>query len=189
MNENTTSNSVVKLSDGLKTIVLGGGCFWCIEGIFQLVKGIEKVVSGYSGGEVANPTYEAVCTGKTGHAEVVEITYNSKVISLTEILDIFFHLHDPTTLNRQGNDVGTQYRSAIYYLNNEDLPIIEKVLEVSQDDWKDKIVTEVSKLSIFYPAEKYHQNFFKNNPEQGYCQLVINPKIAKLRQKYFSKLI
>lgn len=172
----------------LSKIILGGGCFWCIEGVFQLVNGIEKVVSGYAGGQVVNPTYEAVCAGKTGHAEVVEISFDEKVIKLEEILDIFFHLHNPTTLNRQGADVGTQYRSVVYYTNKTQLPIIEEVLHASQADWPDHIVTEVSKLDVFYEAEAYHQNYFKNHPEQGYCQAVINPKIAKLRQKYFTKL-
>ncbi len=177
------------LETELRKIVLGGGCFWCIEGVFQLVKGVEKVVSGYTGGELVNPSYTAVCSGKTGHAEVVEISYNPKVITLDEILDIFFHLHDPTTLNRQGADVGTQYRSAVYYLDEQDAEIIERVLQSSQADWQDKIVTEVAKLDVFYPAESYHQNYFNNHPEQGYCQLVINPKITKLKQKYLTKVV
>jgi len=172
-----------------ETIILGGGCFWCMEGVFQLVKGVEKVVSGYAGGQVLNPTYQQVCSGETGHAEVVQITYNPNIIKLEEILDIFFHLHDPTTLNKQGADVGTQYRSVVYYEDENQLPVIEKVMEESQKDWYDRIVTQVEKLDIFYPAEDYHQNYFKNNPDQGYCQLVINPKIAKLKQKYLVKLV
>lgn len=172
-----------------ETIILGGGCFWCMEGVFQLVKGVEKVVSGYAGGQVANPTYQQVCSGETGHAEVVQITYNPNIIKLEEILDIFFHLHDPTTLNKQGADVGTQYRSVVYYEDENQLPVIEKVMEESQKDWYDRIVTQVEKLDKFYPAEDYHQNYFKNNPDQGYCQLVINPKIAKLKQKYLVKLV
>jgi methionine-S-sulfoxide reductase len=172
-----------------ETIILGGGCFWCMEGVFQLVKGVEKVVSGYAGGQVVNPTYQQVCSGETGHAEVVQITYNPNIIKLEEILDIFFHLHDPTTLNKQGNDVGSQYRSVVYYEDENQLPVIEKVMEESQKDWYDRIVTQVEKLDIFYPAEDYHQNYFKNNPDQGYCQLVINPKIAKLKQKYLVKLV
>lgn len=196
MNENTAiqsnSNATSKLPNGLenvlKKIVLGGGCFWCMEGVFQLINGVEKVLPGYAGGEVVNPSYEAVCTGKTGHAEVIEITYNPNIIGLSEILDIFFHLHDPTTLNRQGGDVGTQYRSAIFYSNQDETVITQQVLMAAQADWPNKIVTEVVKLDTFYPAENYHQNYFTNHPEQGYCQFVINPKIAKLKQKYFIKL-
>ena len=172
-----------------ETIILGGGFFWCMEGVFQLMKGVEKVVSGYAGGQVINPTYQQICTGNTGHAEVVQISYNPNIIKLEEILDIFFHLHDPTTLNKQGADVGTQYRSVVYYEDENQLPVIEKVMEESQKDWYDRIVTQVEKLDIFYPAEDYHQNYFKNNPDQGYCQLVINPKIAKLKQKYLVKLV
>ena len=173
----------------LSKIILGGGCFWCTEGVFQLVRGVEKVVSGYTGGATLNPTYMQVCSGQTGHAEVIEVSFNPEVISLTELLDIFFHLHNPTTLNKQGADAGTQYRSAVYYLDDAQLPIIQQALEAAQADFPDKIVTEVTKLNIFYPAENYHQNYFKNHPEQGYCQLVINPKISKLKQKYISKLI
>jgi len=171
-----------------ETIILGGGCFWCMEGVFQLVKGVEKVVSGYAGGEVSNPTYQQVCSGETGHAEVVKITYNPNIIKLEEILDIFFHLHDPTTLNKQGADVGTQYRSVVYYEDEGQVAVIENVMEESQKDWYDRIVTQVEKLDVFYPAEDYHQNYYRNNPDQGYCQLVINPKIAKLKQKYLVKL-
>ena len=172
----------------LSKIILGGGCFWCTEGVFQLVRGVEKVVSGYTGGATLNPTYMQVCSGQTGHAEVIEVSFNPEVISLTELLDIFFHLHNPTTLNKQGADAGTQYRSAVYYLDDAQLPIIRQALEAAQADFPDKIVTEVTKLNIFYPAENYHQNYFKNHPEQGYCQLVINPKISKLKQKYISKI-
>ena len=172
----------------LSKIILGGGCFWCTEGVFQLVRGVEKVVSGYAGGATLNPNYMQVCSGQTGHAEVIEVSFNPEVISLTELLDIFFHLHNPTTLNKQGADAGTQYRSAVYYLDDAQLPIIQQALEAAQADFPDKIVTEVTKLNIFYPAENYHQNYFKNHPEQGYCQLVINPKISKLKQKYISKI-
>ena len=172
----------------LSKIILGGGCFWCTEGVFQLVRGVEKVVSGYTGGATLNPTYMQVCSGQTGHAEVIEVSFNPEVICLTELLDIFFHLHNPTTLNKQGADAGTQYRSAVYYLDDAQLPIIQQALEAAQADFPDKIVTEVTKLNIFYPAENYHQNYFKNHPEQGYCQLVINPKISKLKQKYISKI-
>ena len=129
-----------------------------------------------------------VCSGQTGHAEVIEVSFNPEVISLTELLDIFFHLHNPTTLNKQGADAGTQYRSAVYYFDDAQLPIIQQAMEAAQASWPDKIVTEVAKLNIFYPAENYHQNYFKSHPEQGYCQLVINPKISKLKQKYISKI-
>jgi methionine-S-sulfoxide reductase len=171
-----------------KTIVLGGGCFWCIEAIFQRVRGIESVVSGYSGGDVANPSYEAVCTGRTNHAEVVQLTYNQEVISLAEVLDIFWHLHDPTTLNRQGPDHGTQYRSVIFYQTEEEKQTINEVLEKIRPDWTDRIVTQIEPLDVFYPAEDYHQDYFNKHPTQGYCNLVISPKLHKLREKYFEKL-
>ena len=171
-----------------KTIVIGGGCFWCIEAIFQRVRGIESVISGYAGGNVINPTYEAVCTGRTNHAEVVKLEYNPGIITLAEVLDIFWHLHDPTTLNRQGADHGTQYRSVIYYQAEEEKQIIDEVLEKVRPDWSDPIVTQIEPLDIFYPAEDYHQDYFNKHPTQGYCSLVISPKLHKLREKYFTKL-
>jgi len=171
-------------------IIFGGGCFWCIEAVFQNIKGVVSCVSGYTGGHINNPSYKEVCRGNTGHAEVVEVTFDDDVISLSEILDIFWHLHDPTTLNRQGADNGTQYRSVIYYTDQKDLEII---LESKQNlaksgDYSDPVITEIEALDKFYVAEEYHQNYFKNNPNQGYCQVVINPKMAKLRQKYLSKI-
>jgi methionine-S-sulfoxide reductase len=172
------------------SIILAGGCFWCLEAVFQQIKGVTKVVSGYSGGQIPNPTYEQVCTGKSGHAEVVEVTFDAGIISLLEILEIFWHLHDPTTLNRQGNDTGTQYRSAIYYKTQEEYDIIQESIKRLMDSqvYQDKIVTEISPLEVFYPAEEYHQNYFNTHPNQGYCQLVINPKVSKLRKLYFNKL-
>jgi peptide-methionine (S)-S-oxide reductase len=174
----------------LKNIVLAGGCFWCIEAVFQQIKGVEKIVSGYAGGEIVNPTYEQVCTGKSGHAEAVRVYFDPKIISLIEILEIFWHLHDPTTLNRQGADVGTQYRSAIFYESEDDYMAIQESLKklLESQVYQGKIVTEISPLEVFYPAEEYHQNYFKTHPTQGYCQLVINPKMAKLRKLYFAKL-
>jgi peptide-methionine (S)-S-oxide reductase len=169
---------------------LAGGCFWCLEAVYQQLKGVEKVVSGYAGGHVANPSYQAVCSGTTGHAEVVQITYNPDVVTYRDLLDVFFTIHDPTTLNRQGNDVGTQYRSAIYYHTPEQKAIAEqKIKDVTAEGvWHNPIVTEVEPLDVFYPAEDYHQNYYVDNPNQGYCRVVIAPKVAKFRQKYLAKL-
>jgi len=165
---------------------LGGGCFWCIEAFFSELKGVEKVESGYSGGTVANPTYEEVCTGRTGHAEVVQITFNPSIISFREILQILFAMHDPTTLNRQGNDVGTQYRSVIFYHDERQKMISEEVIrEVSNSEiWENPIVTQVEPFKEFYRAENYHQEYFKRNPGQSCCRVVITPKLAKLRAHY-----
>ena len=169
---------------------LGGGCFWCTEAVFSELKGVEKVQSGYSGGAISKPTYEKVSTGTTGHAEVVQITFDPSVISFEEILKIFFTMHDPTTLNRQGTDVGTQYRSVIFYHNNEQKTIAKKVIEEINRAkiWNAPIVTQIEPLKLFYKAEGYHNEYFKRNPEKPYCQLVIAPKIAKLRQHYREKL-
>jgi peptide-methionine (S)-S-oxide reductase len=171
-----------------KSIILGGGCFWCIEAIFLQVRGIESVVSGYSGGDSSSPTYEQVCSGSTNHAEVVQLTFDDNVISLTEILDIFWHLHDPTTPNQQGADHGTQYRSVIFYQNDEEKQVIHDVLEKIKPDWPNPVITQIEPLELFYPAEDYHQNYFNKHPSQGYCNLVISPKLHKLREKYFDKL-
>ena len=170
--------------------VFGGGCFWCMEAIFQDLIGIEEVTSGYTGGTVANPTYEQVCTGETGHAEVIKITFNPEKITYKELLKIFFTNHDPTTLNRQGGDVGTQYRSAIFHSNKDQKETAEKIIEdiTKQGIWKDKIVTEISPLNEFYEAEEYHQNYFLRNPTQGYCKVVIEPKVLKFKEKNSSKL-
>jgi peptide-methionine (S)-S-oxide reductase len=169
---------------------LGGGCFWCLEAVYQELKGVESVVSGYTGGQVENPTYRAVCTGTTGHAEVVQVTYDNDVITFQDILNVFFTIHDPTTLNRQGADVGTQYRSEIFYHDDEQKRIAEATIQQLEADgvWDDPIVTQISELGTFYPAEAYHQNYFRDNPNQGYCRVVIAPKVAKFRKKYISQL-
>lgn len=168
---------------------LGGGCFWCLEAVYDDLIGVESVVSGYAGGHVPNPTYEQVCAKTTGHAEVVQITFDATVITFRELLEVFFTIHDPTTLNRQGNDVGPQYRSAIYYHDDVQKETAEAV--IAEFDaaklWADPIVTEVTPLDIFYPAEDYHQNYFENNPYQPYCQIVVAPKVTKFRKKFSNK--
>ncbi len=169
---------------------LAGGCFWCLEAIFAELNGVEKVVSGYTGGKAANPSYHEVCAGKTGHAEAVQITFNSQIISYKEILEVFFQIHDPTTLNRQGADVGTQYRSAIFYHTDEQKTIAEQTIKEldAAKVWKSTIVTEVKPFSAFYPAEDYHRDYFRQNTSQPYCQAVISPKLAKFRKHYVNKL-
>lgn len=165
----------------MDTAILGGGCFWCIEAIFQNIKGVESVCSGYSGGHVENPSYEDVCTKKSGHIEVVEIKFDENQISYEKLLDIFFEAHDPTTLDRQGNDKGPQYKSAIFAVNDEQCKKAnDKIAEWSKKQiYSDKIITEVRMLDIFYPAEDYHQNYFRNNPSQPYCKYLIAPKVEK----------
>ncbi|WP_417872467.1 peptide-methionine (S)-S-oxide reductase MsrA [Xanthomarina gelatinilytica] len=173
----------------LQLATFGGGCFWCTEAVFQEVKGVEKVVSGYSGGTVpGKPTYREVCSGLTGHVEVIQVTFNPNVISYKEILIIFMTTHDPTTLNRQGGDTGTQYRSVIYYHSSTQKEVAEQVLKEVASYYEDKIVTEISQLDVFYEAEDYHQDYYKNNKEQGYCSFVITPKLAKLRKLHANKL-
>lgn len=169
---------------------LAGGCFWCLEAAFQQLKGVEQVQSGYAGGHVPNPSYENVCTGTTGHAEVVQITFDPAVVSFDELLHVFFTIHDPTTLNRQGGDVGTQYRSAIFYHSPEQKATAERVMAELQAEklWDDPIVTELEPLQTFYPAEEYHRDYFRRNPNQGYCRAVIAPKVAKVRKLYLDKL-
>lgn len=170
-------------------MTIGGGCFWCVEAIFQQIKGVEKVVSGYSGGNCpGHPTYREICSGRTGHAEVVKVTFDPKVISYEELLLIFMTTHDPTTLNKQGADVGTQYRSVIYYHNDEQKEIIDEVIKQLNPHFDNKIVTEVSPAEIFYAAEDYHQNYYNENSSQGYCSFVITPKLNKLRKMYADKL-
>ncbi|NVJ89280.1 MAG: peptide-methionine (S)-S-oxide reductase MsrA [Flavobacteriaceae bacterium] len=177
------------MNKNLQLATLGGGCFWCTEAIFQKVKGVEKVVSGYSGGNApGKPTYREVCSGLTGHAEVIQITFDANIISFEDILVIFMTTHDPTTLNRQGADVGTAYRSVIFYHNLIQQEIAEDVVTKLQAYYKDKIVTEISPLKIFYEAEEYHQNYYIENPNQGYCSFVIAPKIVKLRKLHADKL-
>ena len=169
---------------------LGGGCFWCLEAVYDELEGVEEVESGYAGGTVANPSYRAVCTEKTGHAEVVQLTFDPAVISFKEILDVFFHIHDPTTLNRQGADVGTQYRSAIFYHSEEQKAVAEQAIaELEQTGvWKTPIVTEVTPLAQFYRAEDYHQEYYAHNGRQPYCRAVIAPKMRKFRKLYLTKL-
>ncbi len=169
---------------------LGGGCFWCLEAVFENVRGVQKVESGYTGGQTLNPTYRQVCGGDTGHAEVVQVTFDPGVITYREILEIFFAIHDPTTLNRQGADAGTQYRSAIFHHSPEQKQIAEQVIQelTAADVWGRPIVTEVTPLSEYYPAEGYHQGYFRSNPGQPYCQAVVAPKVAKLRKQFASKL-
>jgi len=164
----------------LETITLGGGCFWCLEAAYQRIKGIEKVVSGYTGGTVKNPDYKQVCSGETGHAESVQVTFDPATVSREKVLDFFFEMHDPTTLNRQGADFGTQYRSAIFYANDEQKKAAEEALKRAQAEHKEKIVTEITKLDTFYPAENYHQNYYNLNSSAGYCRAVIAPKLKKL---------
>lgn len=172
-----------------KIATVGGGCFWCTEAVFQEVKGINLVVSGYTGGIApGRPTYREICSGLTGHAEVVQITYDPTIISFADILLIFMTTHDPTTLNRQGADRGTQYRSVIYYENSEEQNIAETILKEISPYYQKPVVTEVSPLGVFYEAESDHQDFYKNNTESGYCQVVINPKLAKLRKLHADKL-
>jgi peptide-methionine (S)-S-oxide reductase len=169
---------------------LGGGCFWCLEAVFDELEGVERVVSGYAGGHVPQPTYEAVCSGTTGHAEVVQVTFDPRRLSYADLLRVFFSIHDPTTLNRQGPDVGTQYRSAIFYHSEEQRASAEQViaqLEAAQL-WDAPIVTEVKPLDTFYPAEEYHQRYYESNRFQPYCLFVVRPKVAKFRKEHVSRL-
>jgi peptide-methionine (S)-S-oxide reductase len=177
-------------SNKIETATLGGGCFWCMEAVFDNLEGVTSVESGYSGGTVADPTYEQVCTGKTGHAEVVQITFDPQIVSYKDILRIFFTVHDPTTLNRQGSDVGTQYRSVIFYRDEKQKKTAEDVLIEFESEkiWDDPIVSELSPFSTFYKAEGYHQEYFANNPNQPYCGIVIAPKVAKFRKMYHDRL-
>jgi len=171
-------------------ITLAGGCFWCLEAAFNTVQGIEKAESGYSGGHVENPLYKAVCTGETGHAEVVRLTYDESTITTREILEIFFALHDPTQLNRQGNDIGTQYRGAIFFHDEQQKALAIEIIDEIESEgvWADKVVTEVTPSVVFYPAEQEHKDYFNNNPENQYCQMVVSPKLAKFKQTFANKL-
>jgi len=173
----------------LELATLGGGCFWCLEAVFQNLRGVERVVSGYAGGSVPNPSYEQVCTGRTGHAEVVQVGFDPAVLSYRDLLQVFFGIHDPTTLNRQGADVGTQYRSAIFFHTPEQEQVAREVIaEIEHERVYDSgVVTEVGPLTAFYPAEDYHQDYFRRNPGQGYCRAVIAPK-AKFRQHHLARL-
>jgi len=179
-----------QITDGNEVATLAGGCFWCLEAVFDDLKGVEDVVSGYSGGKFPNPTYQQVCTGATGHAEVIQVTFDPARISYKDILEVFFTIHDPTTLNRQGGDVGTQYRSAIFFHSPEQKATAEQVIQKLSAArlWARPIVTEIQPFTKFYPAEDYHQEYFANNARQPYCQIVIAPKVAKFRKQYLEQL-
>lgn len=187
MSNNLESSS----SEGRREVAtLAGGCFWCLEAVYKQLRGVLSVESGYAGGHIPNPTYQQVCTGGTGHAEVVQITFNPEEITFRDLLEVFFTIHDPTTLNRQGADVGTQYRSAIFYHTPEQKQEAENIIRelTYEKAWDSPIVTEIVALESFYKAEQYHQDYYQNNPYQPYCQVVIAPKVAKFRQKYLEKL-
>ena len=173
-----------------KLATFGGGCFWCMEAVFQQPEGILSVRSGYAGGDLANPTYEQVCSGRSGHAEVIQLEFDPEVIPYGQLLEIFFHVHDPTTLNRQGNDTGTQYRSVIFHHDQDQHQLADQVIRQLDESgaWDSPIVTELSPLDIFYPAEEYHHDYFRRNPGQGYCAAVVRPKVDKFRQA-FSQLL
>ena len=173
-----------------ETATLAGGCFWCLEAVYNELRGVERVISGYAGGHVPNPTYEQVCSGSTGHAEVVQVTFDPEVISYRESLEVFFTIHDPTTLNRQGADVGTQYRSAIFYHSPEQEQVAREVIAATNASgiWRAPLVTQLEGLDRFYPAEGYHQNYYERNPYQPYCQVIIAPKVAKVRERYLARL-
>ncbi|MBL7826464.1 MAG: peptide-methionine (S)-S-oxide reductase MsrA [Saprospiraceae bacterium] len=188
MQQSTNTTTETTSSGQTELATLGGGCFWCVEAIYQDLNGVLKVESGYSGGNIDNPSYREVCTGTTGHAEVIQVTFDPALVSFDDILHIFFTVHDPTTLNRQGNDSGTQYRSVIYYHSEAQRQTAEKVKVEAQEAWDDPIVTEISAFDKFYKAEGYHQNYFKDNPNQPYCSYIIAPKVKKFREKYQSKL-
>ena len=180
----------VKVKEGMEVATFAGGCFWCTEAIFLEIKGVEKVVSGYIGGKTKNPTYKDICTGETGHAEAIQITFNPNEVAYEDLLEVFFGTHDPTTLNRQGADVGTQYRSEIFYHSEAQKTKAENYIQLLEKEklYDKKIVTKVSSATVFYPAEDYHQNYYNQNSSQGYCQMVIAPKLEKLRKYYKSKL-
>ena len=182
--------AIANKNPNIETIVLGGGCYWCVEAVYEQLEGVKSVVSGFAGGTVENPSYQQVCTGTTGAAEVVEITYDKSVLKLDEIFEVFFTVHDPTTLNRQGADVGTQYRSVIFYNNDQQKKAAESVITElnNQKVYPSKIVTSVEPLKKFYKAEEYHQNYFSNNKEQSYCKLVIQPKVEKFEKVFKDRL-
>src|SRR5688572_14148360 len=181
----TTNDSATR-----EVATLAGGCFWCLDSVFRDLRGVEKVESGYSGGTTANPSYEQVCSGRTGHAEVIQVTFDPAVISFRELLGLFFTIHDPTTLNRQGGDVGTQYRSAIFYHSPEQRTTAEQVIRELEAEglWDDPVVTELTPFTNYYPGEGYHQDYFNRNPYQPYCAAVIAPKVAKFRSTYLARL-
>jgi peptide-methionine (S)-S-oxide reductase len=178
------------MSDERATATFGGGCFWCLESVYQELEGVEKVVSGYAGGHKPDPSYEEVCSGTTGHAEVVQVTYDPQVTTYRDLLEVFFTIHDPTTVDRQGADVGSQYRSIVLYNNDRERSLAEAMIRELEelDVFKDPIVTQVAPLKVFYPAEEHHQDFFRRNPRQPYCQAVVAPKLAKFRQRWSKRL-
>ncbi|MFN0173742.1 MAG: peptide-methionine (S)-S-oxide reductase MsrA [Saprospiraceae bacterium] len=185
----TIQNQQTILSGNTELATLGGGCFWCVEAIYQELQGVLKVESGYSGGPSDNPTYREVCSGMSGHAEVIQITFDPAIVTVQDILHIFFTVHDPTTLNRQGNDAGTQYRSVIYYHSEAQKKAALEVMKDAQETWDDPIVTEITAFEKFFKAEDYHQNYYKDNPNQGYCSFIIAPKVRKFREKFGDLLI
>lgn len=184
MTQNNTPSPAIEIA------TLGGGCFWCLEAVYDKIKGVESVESGYTGGQTTDPTYDDICTGTTGHAEVVKITFDPSLITYGELLEVFFTIHDPTTLNRQGNDRGTQYRSVIYYHSPEQKATAEQVIADMNASgiWSAPIVTEIAPATLFYSAENYHQEYFERNPNQPYCQFVVAPKVLKAREKFAAKL-
>lgn len=188
MSDVLASESTQQMSsnDTIATATFGAGCFWCVEAVYQSIKGVIKVESGYTGGEIKNPTYKEVCSGTTGHAEVCQITYDPRVVTFGQLLEVFFEVHDPTTLNRQGADVGTQYRSVVYYHNDEQKRLVELAIEAANASgvWEDPLVTEVASAQTFYVAEDYHQNYFNENGEQPYCRMVVRPKVDKFKKKF-----
>lgn len=192
LNQNQEFKEPIKMNieEGKEVATFAGGCFWCTEAIFLEIKGVEKVVSGYTGGTVKNPSYREICTGTTGHAEAIEITYNPKLVQYKDLLEIFFSSHNPTTLNRQGADIGTQYRSEIFYHSEQQKKDAEEYIALIEKEklYDDPIVTAISAAVVFYAAEDYHQNYYNENSSQGYCQMVIAPKLEKLRKYYKSKL-
>ena len=173
-----------------ETATLGGGCFWCLDAVFRDLRGVESVVSGYAGGRLANPSYRDVCSGTTGHAEVIQVTFDPDVISFRDLLDVFFTIHDPTTLNRQGADVGTQYRSVILYHSPQQQATAQEAIDELEREhvWEAPIVTELAPFNAFFPAERYHQDYYASNPDQAYCQIVIAPKLAKFRKRHLDRL-
>ncbi|VAW25461.1 Peptide-methionine (S)-S-oxide reductase MsrA [hydrothermal vent metagenome] len=190
LNAQSSYSKKLKMSDNLEIATLANGCFWCTEAIFQRLKGVNKITSGYTGGTIKNPAYREVTTGRTGHAEAIQIVFNPSIITFQEILDVFFSTHDPTTLNKQGYDRGTQYRSAIFYHSNEQKEIAENFIKALTEAsvFENPIVTEITKFDTFYKAEEYHQNYYNNNKTQGYCTAVINPKLEKFIKKHKTKL-
>tara|TARA_R110002073_G_scaffold4213_1_gene28001 strand:+ start:143318 stop:143968 length:651 start_codon:yes stop_codon:yes gene_type:complete len=188
--EKQDTTNLAMVEEGLELATFGNGCFWCTEAIFEQLKGVSKVESGYAGGTVANPSYNAVGTGNTGHAEVIRLTFDPTIISYRELLEVFFSTHDPTTLNRQGADVGTQYRSAIFYHNKKQKAVASQMLAALEKEkiFDSKIVTEITPINNYYVAENYHQDYYNNNKNQGYCRMVINPKLEKFKKQFKSKL-